>query len=65
MIIALPLLLIGFCLFVDLILQTNLINLNMFPCILMFSFFLGYYLDFIYYKNNPNDKLIDDDDLID
>jgi hypothetical protein len=65
MIILLPLLIIVITLSVDLFLLTSLINTNLFMYSLIISFFLGYYLDFIYYKNNPNDKLIDNDDLID
>jgi hypothetical protein len=59
MIILLPLLVIGFCLSVDFFLLTNLINLNIFPYILISSFLIGYFSDCIYYKQNPNDKIID------
>jgi hypothetical protein len=65
MIILLPLLVIGFCLSVDFFMLTNLINLNIFPYILIFSFLLGYFSDYIHYKKYPNDKVIDDNDLID
>jgi hypothetical protein len=65
MIILLPILVIGFCLLVDFFLLTNLIKLNIFPYILIFSFLIGYFSDYIHYKENPNDKVINDNDLID